>query len=172
MTVTAMTQPPATFSAGRFRDVLGLYPTGVVAVTALGPEAEPVGMIVGTFGSVSLDPPLVSFMPGKASASWGRLAPQARYCINVLGQHQAALCQALASKRADKFAGIRWALTPEGAPALADCLAWIDCQRESLVDAGDHHIVLCRVTGLRTGAAEAPLLFHRGGLGTFRAAGA
>lgn len=164
------TENSATFSAGRFRDVLGLYPTGVVAVTALGPDAQPVGMIVGTFGSVSLDPPLVSFMPARTSASWGRLAPLTRYCINVLGQHQVALCQALASKQADKFAGTRWTPSPEGAPALADCLAWIDCQRESLVDAGDHQIVLCRVTGLRTGAAESPLLFHRGGLGTFHAA--
>ena len=46
-----------------FRDVLGHYPTGVVLVTAIGSDGDPVGMIVGSFTSVSLDPPLVAYLP-------------------------------------------------------------------------------------------------------------
>lgn len=163
-----MIHAPDALSPGRFREVLGLYPTGVVAVTAMEPGG-PVGMILGSFGSVSLDPPLVSFMPGKDSASWARLRGLSAYCINVLGQHQADLCRALSSKRPDKFDGVAWSPSPFGAPALAGSIARIDCRRAQVLDAGDHHIVLCRVLALEPGQPGAPLLFHRGALGTFAA---
>lgn len=51
-----------TFDPRDFRDVMGHYPTGVVVVTGMVDDA-PVGMVVGTFSSVSLDPPLVSSCP-------------------------------------------------------------------------------------------------------------
>lgn len=162
-----MSQENPHIPAERFREVLGLYPTGVVAVTALEPCGAPAGMILGTFASVSLAPPLVSFMPDKSSSSWKRLSGLTRYCVNILGRHQETLCRKLASKREDKFDGIEWRPTRDGAPALAGCVAWIDCLREQVIDAGDHHIVLCRVTGLVPGKAAGPLLFHRGGFGTF-----
>ena len=52
---------------GRFRHVLGHYPTGVTVVTAKEPDGTPVGMVIGSFTSVSLDPPLVAFFPGCSS---------------------------------------------------------------------------------------------------------
>ena len=45
-----------------FRQVLGHFPTGVTIVTAA-PDHKPVGLAVGSFTSVSLDPPLVAFCP-------------------------------------------------------------------------------------------------------------
>ena len=45
--------------AADFRKVMGSYPTGVCAITATGANGAPIGMVVGTFTSVSLDPPLV-----------------------------------------------------------------------------------------------------------------
>lgn len=45
---------------GHFRHVLGHFPTGVVA--AMHDEHGPVGMAVGSFASVSDDPPLVAFL--------------------------------------------------------------------------------------------------------------
>ena len=43
-----------------FRYVLGQYPTGVTLITATHPDGSQLGMVVGTFSSVSLDPPLVA----------------------------------------------------------------------------------------------------------------
>ena len=56
------------FDSARFRHVLGHFPTGVTIITAA-PEAGPVGLTIGSFTSVSLDPPLVGFLPGKASTT-------------------------------------------------------------------------------------------------------
>ena len=53
--------------ADAYRTVLGKFCTGVVAVTALDDTGNPVGLTVGSFSSVSLDPALVA--PPYATAS-------------------------------------------------------------------------------------------------------
>jgi len=57
----------------RFRQVLGSYPTGVTVVTAIAEDGSPAGMAVGSFTSVSLDPPLVAFLPDKSSTSFPKI---------------------------------------------------------------------------------------------------
>lgn len=164
---SSMSRPGTSVHPERFREVLRNYPTGVVAVTATDAEGAPVGMILGTFSSVSLSPPLVSFLPARNSSSWARLSVLDGYCINVLGAHQEPICRALSSKRPDKFSGVEWTPSQLGAPALIGSLVRIDCFREQVIEAGDHHIVLCRVHAVEHGVAGEPLVFHRGSFGTF-----
>ena len=57
-----------TIDPGDFRRVLGHFPTGVTVVTGAGDDG-PAGMAIGSFASVSLDPPLVMFCPGKDSGT-------------------------------------------------------------------------------------------------------
>lgn len=47
--------PMSALDGAAFRAVLGHYPTGVALVTAISPEGRPIGMIVGSFTSVSID---------------------------------------------------------------------------------------------------------------------
>ena len=46
-------------------------------------------------------------------------------------------------------------------------LAWIDCDIDSVTDAGDHFCVMGRVRDLDVAHDGAPLLFFRGGYGRF-----
>lgn len=157
------------FETRHFRDVLGQYPTGVVVVTALDAAGEPVGMTVGSFTSVSLEPPLVAFLPSKTSSSWAALrATGDRFCINVLRADQEDLCRAVAMRKSDKFAGFDWRRSPGGNPVLDDAVVWIDCVTEQIHDGGDHDIVVGRVVDLDFGSPGEPLLFFRGGYGSFR----
>ena len=48
-------------------------------------------------------------------------------------------------------------------------LAHVDCRIETVHDGGDHDIVVGRVLALATGTEAGPLLFYRGGYGTFSA---
>lgn len=150
-----------------FRRVLGHYPTGVCVVTAVEPGGAPVGMAVGSFTSVSLDPPLVAFFPDKGSTSWPRIERAGRFCVNVLAADQQPICRQFASKVEDKFAGVSHRLSGGGSPILDDVVAWIDCALHAVHEAGDHFIVLGRVIELDIARAEQPLLFFRGAYGNF-----
>jgi len=46
----------------------------------------------------------------------------------------------------DKLAGLAHRLTPEGAPVLEEALGWYACRAERFVEAGDHTLVVGRVT--------------------------
>ena len=61
-----------------YRKVLGRYPTGVTLVTS--PSSEgPLGMVIGSFDSVSMDTPLVRFLPGKESNTWQKMKHSNNY---------------------------------------------------------------------------------------------
>lgn len=78
-----------------------------------------------------------------------------------------SLSRRLASRGADKFAGVAWEPSPLGSPALAGVVAWTDCEVEQLVEIGDHVLVVGRVRGLRAASPKTPLLFFRGGYGDY-----
>lgn len=150
-----------------FRHVLGHYPTGVSIVTTVLDDGEPVGMVVGSFTSVSLDPPLVGFFPARTSGSWARIKQAERFCINVLGDNQEDLCRRFASRIENKFEGVTHAKSQSGMPVLDQSLAWIDCSLHAIHDAGDHDFVLGQVEALGAGDTGNPLIFFKGTYGRY-----
>jgi 3-hydroxy-9,10-secoandrosta-1,3,5(10)-triene-9,17-dione monooxygenase reductase component len=160
-----MNQSPA-FDAAQYRQVLGHFPTGVTVVTTVH-DGQPVGLAIGSFTSVSLDPPLVGFFPGKSSSSFPAIEASGSFCVNVLAADQEHLSRVFASKAEDKFQGLGWKPGVTGSPVLDGVLAWIDCDVESITEAGDHWFVLGRVRNLDAGGSGGPLVFYRGGYGHF-----
>lgn len=158
---------PDPIDGDTFRRVLGHYPTGVCVVTAVEADGAPVGMVVGSFTAVSLDPPLVAFFPDRRSSTWPRIAAAGRYCVNVLAGDQRALCRTFSTPGADRFADTGWQASPGGSPILDAVVAWIDCALHAVHEAGDHFIVLGRVEALDIVRADQPLLFFRGRYGNF-----
>jgi flavin reductase (DIM6/NTAB) family NADH-FMN oxidoreductase RutF len=150
-----------------FRHVLGHYPTGVCVITATQADGKPVGMAVGSFTSVSLDPPLVAFFPDRSSSSWPKIEAAGSFCVNILAEHQESLCRTFASSAEDKFVGITHRMSAKGAPILDDVVAWIDCDLYAVHEAGDHFIVLGEVQALDVERPHRPLLFFQGGYGQF-----
>lgn len=153
--------------SARFRQVLGAYPTGVCAITALSPDNQPIGMVVGTFTSVSIDPPLVGFLPDKNSSSWPLIEAAGHFCVNVLGSDQQGVCRQIAAKGPDKFAGLEYNVSAHNLPVIANSIAQIECKLHSVTDAGDHWFVLGHVLHLDIIRDEDPMLFHRGRYGGF-----
>ncbi len=155
----------ATFDAGRFREVLGHFATGVTIVTAM-EDAEPVGFTCQAFTSLSLDPPMVALAPGKNSTSWPRIAAAGSFCVNILADDQEALSRDFAVSGGDKFTGVGWRPARNGAPILDGVLAWVECDFELAHDAGDHELVLGRVRDMGVNRGQ-PLVYYRGGFGRF-----
>lgn len=148
-----------------FRNTLGHYPTGVCFVTSIREDGLPMGMVVGSFTSVSLSPPLVGFFAERTSASWPKIEATGRFCVNVLGEDQEEICQKLATKTADKFDGVNHRYSEAGLPILDDIVAWIDCTLHAVLGAGDHFLVLGEVHSLNVERHSRPLIFWRGGYG-------
>lgn len=159
-------------AGAQFRTILGHYPTGVAVVTAMSPEGEPVGMTVGSFTSVSLDPPLIGFLPTRDSRTFGRLREAGSFCVNVLAADQEQTCRLFARGPLpgvpdERWKTVRWHLSPSGAPVLDDAVAWIDCALAEVAEAGDHFFVMGQVRLLEVVRPVQPLLFFQGGYGRF-----
>jgi 3-hydroxy-9,10-secoandrosta-1,3,5(10)-triene-9,17-dione monooxygenase reductase component len=154
------------FDSAKYRQVLGHFATGVTVITAA-PAGEPVGLAVGSFSSVSLEPPLVAFFAGKGSASWPKIERAGSFCVNILAEDQEEVSRRFASKDEDKFGGLGWAPAGSGSPLLHGVLGWIDCDIDSVVEAGDHYCVMGLIRDLGIGHDGAPLIFFRGGYGRF-----
>lgn len=154
--------PAAQAAARQFRDVLGRFASGVTVVTSISGGA-PVGMTCQSFSSVSLDPPLVLFIPARTSRAWPLIQRSGRFCVNFLAADQAELSNTMASRGADKFADVDW--TPSeatGSPVLAGTLGHVDCAIHAVHEAGDHFVVIGRVLGLASTEVPEPLLFFQG----------
>lgn len=144
-----------------FRTVLGHLPTGVTVITGID-GSVPLGLTVGTFGSLSLEPPLVLFCPARSSSTWPQLEPTGRFCANVLAADQGDVGDRFSRRGSEKFAGLDWAPAPSGCPVLERTIAWVDCTIESVAEGGDHLIVVGRVEDLGVARSSHPLLFLRG----------
>lgn len=88
-------------------------------------------------------------------------------CVNVLSEQQGVLCAQTAVRGGDKFAGVSWLPGANGAPALEGALASVEAHVEFEHSAGDHTIVVARVTGLQAHEGGGPLSFYGGGYGGF-----
>jgi len=144
-----------------FRRVMGHFLTGVAVVSTMDDD-EPVGLTVGSFFSVSLDPPLVGFCAARTSNTWPIIKRAQRFCVNVLAADQEGVSRNFASTGPNKFDGLDWVMSEGGSPRLDNVLAWIDCEVEVVHDAGDHEICIGRVLGLGDGRLWPPLPFFRG----------
>jgi len=156
----------STIDPAEFRRILGTYPTGVCVVTALDGD-RPIGMVIGSFTSVSLDPPLVGFFPDRKSTSWPLIEAAGHFCVNIMGSDQQDVCRAVGAKGDQKFAGVEYRVSDHGLPIIANALTCIECRLYSVTEAGDHWFVLGEVLRLESAREDDPMLFHRGRYGGF-----
>ncbi|MEU1071056.1 flavin reductase family protein [Streptomyces sp. NPDC005878] len=158
-----------------FRHILGHVPSPVTVVTAA-TAAGPAGLVVGSFVSVSLEPPLVGIFIDEKSVSWPPMSEAGSFTVNILAHDQQELCARFAKSggsgdTAGKFAGLTWWESPHGNPVLPGTTAWLDCLVRQVQRLGDHFFAVAEVVGLGVDAARPPLVFHRGALHTVAPSG-
>ncbi|HEX7854320.1 MAG TPA: flavin reductase family protein [Sphingobium sp.] len=154
-----------TLDPANFRAMMSHYPTGVCVITSLAATGEALGMTVGTFTSVSLDPPLVGFLPDKRSTSWPDIAATGRFCVNILAEGQEWLCRKFSAPVRDRFSDVVYRLSENGLPLLDGAGAWIECAIHAVHEAGDHLFVLGVVEAITAEPTASPLVFLRGKFG-------
>ena len=148
--------------ARRFRDTIGLFATGVVVIVARA-GTETLAMTVNAVSSVSLDPMLVLFCPGKKTRFAQHVGNISGFTINILRHDQHALSTYFAGGWKEpqpppfRFVPSTCAMRLEGS------LASLDCELDRVIESGDHWLVIGHVVALHIGIRpHRPLLFFSG----------
>jgi len=149
------------FDIREFRQALGAFMTGVTVVTTINERGEPIGFTANSFTSVSLDPPLVLVCLAKKSGNCDSFANSKSYAINILAENQEQISGVFASPIADRYEQIQWHKESTGCPILDNVAAWLDCEMNEVVDAGDHLIFIGQVKAFGH-SNQSPLGYLRG----------
>ena len=148
-----------------FRNALGQFGTGVTVITC-DSEMGPLGITANSFASLSLDPALVLWSPGKFSKRYPAFCQAQNYAIHVLAGDQLILGGSFAKDGLD-FSVADWERSAEGVPVLKGCLARFECRKVAEHDGGDHAIIVGEVLRVQT-SPGAPLIFAQGQYGGFK----
>ena len=149
---------PAAAAHQELRRAFSLFPSGVTAVCAL-VDGAPVGLAASSFTTVSLDPPLVSVAFGTRSRTWARLRTATHVGISVLAEQHADYCRVLAGP-GDRFAGVEWTATAEGAVHIEGSPLTMTCSIAEVRTVGDHDVAFLRVEEILAQVPVEPLVFH------------
>ncbi|MFQ3253832.1 MAG: flavin reductase (DIM6/NTAB) family NADH-FMN oxidoreductase RutF [Loktanella salsilacus] len=160
---TISTFDPAS-DADSFRGALGAFVTGVTVITTDSPDG-PVAIVANSFASVSLDPPMVLWSPAKSSKRFEHFAGARRFAVHVLSADQRDICTAIIGSKT-AISKVPMHLSHCGMPIIEGALATFECNLEATHDAGDHVIVVGRVTKAHHAGGD-PLVFHAGKYGAF-----
>jgi flavin reductase (DIM6/NTAB) family NADH-FMN oxidoreductase RutF len=150
------------FESRDFRDALGRFATGVCVVATGSGDRGPMGMTINSFAAVSLQPPLVLWSLQYSSDCFDTLSTATHYTINVLAREQLGLSQRYARTGEHDLLPEHYRLGTNGAPILRGVLASFECEAWQRLDAGDHQVILGRVTAMEKGGQGEPLLFYNG----------
>lgn len=155
-----MSSSGTNLSPASLREAFGHFPSGVIAIAAE-VDGVRVGLAASTFVPVSLNPPLVSFCVQNSSTTWPKLKNLPVLGISVLGEAHDEAARTLAAKTGDRFAGLNTVTSGGGALFIDGTSVWLESAIEQLIPAGDHTIVILRVSEIHVHDDVAPIVFHR-----------
>jgi flavin reductase (DIM6/NTAB) family NADH-FMN oxidoreductase RutF len=147
----------------KFRNALGHFATGVAVITTCQGGRAPIGITVNSFSSVSLDPPLILWSLDKKSDTMSVFSAVERFTVNILREDHREVSNRLARQGDHSLEGLATRVGGNGCPALEQALAHFECDVYARHEAGDHIIILGRVTHFEYSEDGRPLLYHRGG---------
>lgn len=159
---------PQEFDPRDLRNAFSQFATGVTVVTTVTPDGERIGVTANSFTSLSMDPPLVLWCPGRHLKSLPAFEQATHFAINVLASDQHHLSGKFARGSSDKFDGVAVREGVAGIPVLEGTLATFECRTVARHEAGDHVIYVGEVQRYAHAAAD-PLVFHGGSYHATRA---
>jgi flavin reductase (DIM6/NTAB) family NADH-FMN oxidoreductase RutF len=162
-----------------YREVLTRFATGVTVVTTLeqtGDGVQPWGTTVNSFTGISLDPPLVMVSIGRERSIHPIIERTGRFGVNILGEDSQVISDCFAGAPSplprSAFCNADYGLGQAGLPVLGQAIAFVGCDVDRVIEAGDHTMYLGLVieTGCRDDVGWPLLYFRRRYLSIERAA--
>lgn len=141
-----------------FTRVMARVPGPVTVVTTAGAGDTPQGFTASSFSSASLDPPLVLVCLDKGATTHAAFTRARHFMVNVLGRGQEHIARRFAAHGIERFAAGDMRPLELGLPGLPEASARIACTLHSVLDAGDHSVLVGQVEETSAGT-RAPLVY-------------
>lgn len=142
-----------------FRDAMGKFATGITIVSMNDEDGNNIGMTVNAFMSVSLNPKLIAVSIDEKASMYDRLKETKQFGVSVLKEEQQDISMIFA-KQKEKDREIEF-IDQNGVPVIKDALATLSCETEKQAIAGDHLIIIARVTDIGQQDGD-PILYFGG----------
>ncbi len=152
---------PTNFDQRELRDVLGRFATGVTVITTCAADGKPLGLVVNSFASVSLDPAEILWSIVSTAPSREAFETHGAFTVNIMPEDQKDQTLRFARPVDDKFDGVSWTRGWRDVPVLDDALATLQCDVKQMIPCGDHHIMIGSVRAISHRDGN-PLLFFGG----------
>lgn len=146
------------------KNVMRQIPYPVTIVTAAVGKTKR-GSTIGSFTSLSLAPPLISFNVDRSSQMHALLNKATHFTVHIPEASQSDLCNHFAVpdlSPEEQFEEIAHSRSPYGSPVLEDFVAVIHCRKYDEVPAGDHTIMIGEVLDIEQHKEEAAILYLNG----------
>lgn len=126
---------------------IGRIPSGVFAVTAERHGLRD-GLLASWVSQAAFEPPMISVAIKKERHLLELLGVGARFTLNVLSKKNMDVYKSFVrpfTQGMDRFSGLKLLPSSEGGPIIAEAVAFMDCVTRTMVEAGDHVIVIGEV---------------------------
>ncbi|MDQ2683474.1 MAG: flavin reductase family protein [Chloroflexota bacterium] len=150
-----------------FREVFQRWPSGVAVATTTDLDGAPYGMIVGSFCSLSREPPLVMMSAGTTARMHDVIARSGRYAINIISHEQRDILDRFAgfdrTYDENRFEGYRTQTAVTGAPVFPASVAWVDCEVRAAHNGDGYTIYVAEVVAASLGESsdQMPMVYFR-----------
>lgn len=128
-----------------FVDAMAAVPGPVAVVTTVDPSGAHWGFTASAFCSLSLDPPLILVCLAKSASCHRAFTRSDAFLVNVLADDQADIARRFGRSGPGKFAAGDMTPSELGIPGLPIAASRLVCVTHSVLDGGDHSILVGRV---------------------------
>jgi flavin reductase (DIM6/NTAB) family NADH-FMN oxidoreductase RutF len=148
-----------------FRHAMGHFASGVtIMTTTAGGRMH--GMTVSAFSSQSLDPLLILVSVERSTVMHQLVLESRAFAISILDEHGEGTARFFADNArldAPEFREGAYRIGTTGSPILEEATAVLEATVHSTLEAGDHSIIVGRVTALEVLRDAQPLIYYRSG---------
>lgn len=156
-----------TVSEELFRDIFQRWPSGVAIASTTDLDGSRYGMVVGSFCSLSREPPLVMMSAGTTTRMHDVIGRSGRYAISILSHEQRDLLDRFTGFDRtfddDRFEGMHSQVAVTGAPILPASVAWVDCEVRTAHEGNGYTIYVAEVIAASLGESsdQMPMVYFR-----------
>ncbi len=131
------------------KTVLRMIPYGIYVLTALDGKGGVAAATVNWVTQTAFAPPLLVVGVKADSGAYALLKSVGKFALNMLGKDAKGLAFAFfrpAELDGEKISGQAFHAGANGAPILEAAIGAVECTVKTIVEQGDHHIVVAEVT--------------------------